>query len=105
MTSRTMPSSKWLRARLSMRMVLSSAQVKSRDHRGVIRRLFPTARDLVDIAGDAVFSQGIGQQDMVNAQPGIATVGKTTVIPPREGFFGLRKQTECIGQTQVEQGL
>ena len=42
---------------------------------------------------------------MVNPQAPVAAEGKFAVIPPAVAFLGLLKQTEAVGQAQVDQGL
>ena len=82
---------------------LAGLNVKFRDNRGMIGRLFEPAGVRVDPAAFAARGQVRAGKDMVYTQPAVATERGGTIVPPGITFFGLWKQAETIGKAGLNQ--
>src|SRR5690348_18335669 len=71
----------------------------------MVRRVVPAARLLVDPGSAAALRQGLGQEDMVDAQPQVPLEAGGPVVPPAEVAAPVMEHPETVPEAVAEQAL
>ena len=73
-------------------------------HGHVIGGFLPGPWYPIDSTGGAHLLQGVGREDVIDAQTAIPAEGAHAVVPPRECALLLLEEAECVGESLVDHG-
>src|ERR1700675_9674 len=85
---------------LTLRLGTIAYSSNRRDHRCVVRWLFPLSRHLVHLACGAACPEFRRHQNVIDTQPRVTAESEHSIIPPRVKLFRLLELAKGIGEAE-----